>query len=64
MKKAIKLGFGFALGAYLFSFAKAGVDFVIDKCFEKRLNKDEGFREHIKVTSPELYAKFRKENKQ
>lgn len=64
MKQAVKFGFGFALGTYLFGFTKAALDLLIDKRFLKRFNANEKFRERVKVLSPELYAKYRKENKQ
>lgn len=64
MKQAIKFGFGFALGTYLFGLSKAVVDLTIDKCFAKKLANDEGFCERVKVMSPKLYAKYRKDNKQ
>lgn len=62
MKQAIKFGFGFAFGTFLFKFSKAVVDSVVDKCLAKKFAEDADFRERVKVMSPELYVKYRKEN--
>lgn len=61
-KDAVKFGFGFALGTYLFAFTKAVIDFATEKYISKRFDEDGNFRERVKSISPELYAKHRKDN--
>ena len=63
MKDAVKLGFGFALGAYLFKLCVAAVNVVSDKVVRDKLDADPEFRVRVKTISPELYAKYRKETK-
>lgn len=61
MKKAIKFGFGFAFGAYLFQLCSGVVNNVSKKHFVKKFNEDEEFR--VKTMSPEMYAKHLKDIK-
>ena len=63
MKDAIKFGFGFALGAYLFKLCGDVTWGVVEKCFEKKFDEDPEFRVRVKTVSPELYVRYRKENK-
>lgn len=64
MKNAIKFGFGVALGVHLFNMCHAAVNFAVDKYISKKFDEDGNFREHVKVMSPELYVKLRKEDKE
>lgn len=60
MKGAIKFGFGFAFGAYLFSFSRTFVNVL----FERKFDKDAKFRERVKVTSPRAYAELMKKRQE
>ena len=62
-KDAIKLGFGLAFGVHLFKMCNAISEKIADRYLKKRFDEDGNFRERIRVTSPELYARYRKESK-
>lgn len=64
MKKAFKVGFGVALGLYTFDLCKTLVNSVVERCFRKKFDTDLEFRLTVKEISPELYVKYRKENKE
>ena len=64
MKDAIKFGFGFAFGAFVFRLCDAAADKMLDKVLKKRFDEDLEFRLAVKKISPELYVKYRKENKE
>ena len=63
MKEYVKFGFGFALGACLFKLCDKAVSGVVGKLFKKKFDEDPDFRLYVKAVSPELYIKYRKENK-
>lgn len=62
MKKAFKFGFGVSLGVFAFNVCKTLVDMSIKKYFQKKFDEDLEFRLSVKRLSPELYAKYCKEN--
>lgn len=63
MKDAVKFGFGFAAGTYLFKLCAAVADNVLDRYLKKKFDADPEFRLRVKKLSPELYIKYRKEDK-
>ena len=64
MKKAIKFGFGFAFGACAFNLCKTFATLIVNKHFRKKFDADPEFRIVVKEISPELYVKYRKEDKE
>ena len=63
MKDFVKLGFGFATGAFLFKLCATVANNVADRYLKKRFDADPEFRLRIKKVSQELYIKYRKEDK-
>ena len=61
MKNAIKFGFGFAFGTWLFHFSKKLATAYSDGAFKRRFSRDDTFREFVRIVAPDLYETLMKE---